>query len=53
MGIPLLFFTGSRKGAGPLVKLFETPNPMMSGAKLLEADFVYLGLCGEALYIAE
>jgi hypothetical protein len=54
MGIPLLFFTGSRKDkklveAGPLVKLFDTPNPMMSGAQLIEATFVYLGLCGEAI----
>jgi len=58
MGIPLLFFTGSRKDkklveAGPLVQLFETPNPMMSGAQLIEATFIYLGLCGEAFYIAE
>ncbi|MBI4764662.1 MAG: phage portal protein [Deltaproteobacteria bacterium] len=58
MGIPLLFFTGSRKDkklveAGSLVKLFETPNPMMSGAQLIEATFIYLGLCGEAFYVAE
>jgi HK97 family phage portal protein len=58
MGIPLLFFTGSRKDkklveAGPLVQLFDTPNPMMSGAQLVEASFIYLGLCGEAFYIAE
>jgi HK97 family phage portal protein len=58
MGIPLLFFTGSRKDkklveTGPLVQLFETPNPMMSGAQLIEATFIYLGLCGEAFYIAE
>jgi len=58
MGIPLLFFTGSRKDkklveADPLVQLFETPNPTMSGAQLIEATFIYLGLCGEAFYIAE
>jgi phage portal protein BeeE len=26
---------------------------MMSGAQLIEATFIYLGLCGEAFYIAE
>jgi hypothetical protein len=26
---------------------------MMSEAQLIEATFVYLGLCGEAFYIAE
>jgi len=57
-GIPLLFFTGSRKDKKlvenhPLVKLFETPNPMMSGAQLIEAAFIYLGLTGEAFCILD
>jgi len=56
MGIPLLLFTGSRKDkklvdASPLVKLFDTPNPIISEAQLIEATFIYLGLCGEAFYI--
>ncbi len=57
-GVPLLFKTGSRKDpkvveSHQLVDLFETPNPMMSGSQLVEATFVYLGLTGEAFYIAE
>ena len=48
MGIPLLFFTGSRKDkklveAGPLIQFFETPNPIMSGAQLIEATFFHWG----------
>ena len=57
-GVPLLFKTGSRKDpkvaeSHALVDLFESPNPMMSGSQLIEATFVYLGLTGEAFYIAE
>jgi len=57
-GIPLLFKTGTRKDpkvveSHRLVDLFESPNPMMSGSQLIEATFVYLGLTGEAFYIAE
>lgn len=57
-GVPLLFKTGSRKDlkvveSHPLVNLFESPNPMMSGSQLVEATFVYLGLTGEAFYITE
>lgn len=37
----------------PLVHLFATPNPMMSGDQLIEATFIHLGLCEEAFYIAE
>lgn len=37
----------------PMVDLFGSPNPMMSGSKLIEATFIYLGLTGEACYIAE
>ncbi len=58
MGIPLLFYGGTRKNkqlveSGPLVKLFETPNTMMSGAQLVEAAFIHLGLTGEAFFILE
>jgi len=57
-GVSLLFKTGTRKDpkvveSHRLVDLFETPNPMMSGSQLIEATFVYLGLTGEAFYIAE
>jgi HK97 family phage portal protein len=57
-GIPLLFCTGSRKNkkiveTGPLVQVMETPNPMMSGAQLIEATFVFLGITGEAIYILD
>lgn len=56
--VPLLFKTGSRKDSKvvedhPLVRLFEAPNPLMSGSQLLEATLVYLGLTGEAFYILE
>jgi len=56
--VPLLFKTGSRKNpklveSHPLVELFETPNPMMSGSQLIEATLVYLGLTGEAFYILD
>jgi hypothetical protein len=34
--------------SGPLVHLFATPNPMMSGDQLIEATFIHLGLCEEA-----
>lgn len=37
----------------PLADLFETPNPMMSGSQLIEATFIYLGLAGEAFYLAD
>lgn len=58
MGIPLLFYSGSRKNkqlieSGPLVRLFETPNPLMSGAQLIEATFIHLGLSGEAFFILD
>lgn len=58
MGIPLLFYTGTRKdkrlvGTGPLLQLFEKPNPMMSGAQLIEAAFIHLGLSGEAFFILD
>jgi hypothetical protein len=51
--LSLCFFTGSRKDkkpveSGPLVHLFATPNPMMSGDQLIEATFIHLGLCEEA-----
>ncbi|MFZ5448940.1 MAG: phage portal protein [Thermodesulfobacteriota bacterium] len=36
-----------------LVDLFETSNPMMSGSQFIEPTFIYLGLTGEAFYIAE
>ena len=57
-GVPLLFKTGPRKDpkvveSHPLVDLFGSPNPMMSGSQLIEATFIYLGLTGEACYIAE
>ncbi|MBM4289283.1 MAG: phage portal protein [Deltaproteobacteria bacterium] len=57
-GVPLLFKTGPRKDpkvveSHPLVDLFDSPNPMMSGSQLIEATFIYLGLTGEACYIAE
>ena len=57
-GISLLCFTGGRKNKRlvenhPLARLFETPNPMMSGAQLIEAAFVYLGLTGEAFFILD
>ncbi len=45
-GVPLLFFTGSRKNkklvdSGPLVQVMETPNPMMSGAFLMEVGLAH------------
>jgi HK97 family phage portal protein len=57
-GIPLLFFTGSRKNkklvdSGPLVQVMETPNPMMSGSQLIDASYVFLGITGEAIYILD
>ena len=57
-GVPLLFKTGPRKDpkvaeSHALAGLFESPNPTMSGSQLVEATFVYLGLTGEAFYIAE
>lgn len=57
-GVPLLFCTGSRKNKkivefGPLVQVMETPNPMMSGAQLTEATYVFLGITGEAFYILD
>ncbi|MGO9572479.1 MAG: phage portal protein, partial [Desulfomonilaceae bacterium] len=57
-GVPLLFCTGSRKNkkiveSGPLVQVMETPNPMMSGAQLTEATYVFLGITGEAFYILD
>ncbi|MEJ2673061.1 MAG: phage portal protein [Deltaproteobacteria bacterium] len=56
--VPLLFKTGTRKDpkiveSHPLVNLFETPNPLMSGSQLIEATFIYLGLTGEAFFIVE
>jgi len=56
--VPLLFKTGTRKDSRvleshPLIDLFETPNPLMSGSQLLEATLVYLGLTGEAFYILD
>ena len=56
--VPLLLKTGTRKNSRlveshPLVDLFETPNPMMSGSQLVEATLVYLGLTGEAFYILD
>ncbi|MFA5111201.1 MAG: hypothetical protein WC443_07345, partial [Desulfobaccales bacterium] len=46
-GVPLTFYSGTKKNkrlieTGPLIKLFETPNPMMSGYQLLEASMIYL-----------
>jgi HK97 family phage portal protein len=57
-GVPLLFFTGSRKNkklvdSGPLVQVMETPNPMMSGSQLVDATYVFLGITGEAIYILD
>lgn len=57
-GIPLLFFTGSRKNkklvdSGPLVQVMESPNPMMSGSQLIDASYVFLGITGEAIHILE
>ncbi len=57
-GVPLLFCAGSRKNkkiveSGPLVQVMETPNPMMSGAQLTEATYVFLGITGEAFYILD
>jgi HK97 family phage portal protein len=57
-GVPLLFFTGSRKNkklvdSGPLVQVMETPNPMMSGSQLIDATYVFLGITGEAIYILD
>jgi HK97 family phage portal protein len=57
-GVPLLFFTGSRKNKqlvdkGPLVKVMESPNPMMSGSQLIDASYVFLGITGEAIHILE
>lgn len=56
--VPLIFKTGNRKDSKvledhPLVDLFESPNPMMSGTQLIEATLIYLGLTGEAFYILE
>ena len=55
-GVPLLFFTGSRKDkklmeTGPLVDLFESPNPTMSGQQLIEATKIYMGITGEAFWL--
>jgi hypothetical protein len=52
--LSLCFFTGSRKDkkpveSGPLVHLFATPNPMILGYQLIEATFIHLEPCGEAL----
>jgi len=57
-GVPLNFYTGTKKDkrlveTGPLVKLFETPNPMMSGFQLIEATMIFLGIAGEAFYILD
>jgi len=57
-GVPLLFKTGTRKDSQvleshPLIDLFETPNPLMSGSQLIEATLIYLGLTGEAFYILD
>jgi HK97 family phage portal protein len=57
-GVPLSFYTGTKKDkrlveSGPLVKLFETPNPMMSGYQLIEATLIFLGITGESLYILD
>ena len=57
-GVPLGFCAGTKKNkrlveTGPLVKLFETPNPTMSGYQLLEATLIFLGISGECIYIQE
>ncbi len=57
-GVPLLFFTGSRKNkklveSGPLVQVMESPNPMMSGSQLIDASYVFLGITGEAIHILD
>jgi len=56
--VPFNFYAGTKKDkrpveAGPLVDLFETPNPTMSGYQLMEAMLIFLGLNGEAMCIAE
>jgi HK97 family phage portal protein len=57
-GISLLFFTGNRqdkKGVEnhPLIRVFDSPNPMMGGGQLIEAAFVFLGIYGEAFYLLD
>ena len=57
-GVPLLFFTGSRKDkklveSGPLVDLFESPNPTMSGQQLIEATKIHMGIAGEAFWLLD
>jgi HK97 family phage portal protein len=57
-GVDLQLFTGTRKDkrlieSGPLAKLLEMPNPMMSGQALIEAMLVYLGLAGEFILILD
>ncbi|MFA5381803.1 MAG: phage portal protein [Candidatus Micrarchaeia archaeon] len=57
-GVPLSFYTGTKKDkrlveSGPLVKLFETPNPMMSTYQLIEATLIFLGITGESIYILD
>lgn len=56
--VPRNFYTGNPKNKvlveeGELVKLFETPNPMMSGFELMVATYVFLGLSGESCWIME
>jgi len=57
-GVPLNFYAGTKKNkrlveSAPIVKLFETPNPMMSGYQLIEATMIFLGITGEAFYILD
>jgi HK97 family phage portal protein len=56
--VPLNFYAGTKKNkrlvdTGPLVKVFETPNPLMSGSQLIEASMIFLGITGEAFYILD
>jgi phage portal protein BeeE len=56
--VPMNFYAGTKKNkrlveTGPLVKVFETQNPLMSGAQLIEATMIFLGITGEAFYILD
>lgn len=57
-GVPFQVMQGTRKDPtvvekGPLVDLFDAPNPIMSRWQLFEATMIYLLTGGETLWVLE
>jgi phage portal protein BeeE len=55
--VPLNFYAGTKKNkrlveTGPLSRSLK-PEPLMSGAQLIEATMIFLGITGEAFYILD